>query len=208
VGYIIDQVACGTQTRYHEVPIHVEFYECLVWGFNQHVEDAKPCTGKCQKHHQPLVELCLNCWRESKKKGEERKWPGNCQQRQPLAEESPLKEGKASLDLSTGVVTELGVFEDSAKGLDGVVGIGSVAGTGARIRRGCASTLGGVTTRVAIVVLVTLAGFVPANPHRFATMAGACAPFESLGVLSLNLTKVFAVSSESRVIFPRALGPA
>jgi hypothetical protein len=39
VGYIIDQIARGTQTRYHEVPIHIEFHECLVWGFNQHVED-------------------------------------------------------------------------------------------------------------------------------------------------------------------------
>jgi hypothetical protein len=205
VGYIIDQIARGTQTRYHEVPIHVELRECLVWGFDQHVEDKKSCTDKRREHYQPLVQLCLNCWRESKKKGKERKWPGNCQQRQPLAEESLLKEGKASLDLSTGVVTKVGVFEDSAKGLDGVVRIGSVARTGAR---SCASTLGGATTRVAIVVLVALARFVPANPHRFATMAGACAPFVGLGVLSLNLTRVFAVSSEGQVIFPRALGSA
>jgi hypothetical protein len=208
VGYEIDQIARGTQTEHHEIPIQIEFRKCLAWGFNQLVEDKGSRTEKRQKHHPPLVQLCLNHRKESKEEGKERKWPGDCQQRQPLAEESLLKEGEASLDLSTGVLTGVSVFEDSAKGLNGVIGIGSVAGAGARARRICTSTLGGATTGVAVVILVALAGFVPTNPHRFATKAGACAPFVDLGVLSLNLTRLLAVGSESRVVFPGALGPA
>jgi hypothetical protein len=67
------------------------------------------------EHHQALIQLRFKHWVIScEEEREERKWPGNCQERWPLTEKSPLKEGKGSLDLGTGIILNASILEDGA----------------------------------------------------------------------------------------------